>query len=122
MLLIVSEAVRGQRAVSDVIREMSFTPSYFGSPAAFAELMRGGARRVALLAEEDITKETLRALAAAKGRTPIGIIVAANRAALRGSDNAELVDRLAEFDNIEWVGTDFDFDRLSSSARRCRRP
>ena len=121
MLLIVSEAVRGVRAVNDVIREMSFTPSYFADAAGIAGLLQGAGRRVALLSEQDITKETLRALAAAKGRTPFGIIVAANRSALRGSENAELVDKLAAFDNIEWVGTDFDFDRLSGSARRCRR-
>ena len=32
-----------------------------------------------------------------------------------------LVDKLASYDNIEWVGRDFDFEKLSASARRCRR-
>ena len=121
MLLIVSETVRSNRTVNDVIREMSFTPSFFASPATFAELMFGQARRVVLIGENDITREILHALTGAKGRTPFGIIVAANRASLRGSENAELVERLANFDNIEWVGQDFDFDHLSASARRCRR-
>ena len=121
MLLIVSETVRSNRTVNDVIREMSFTPSFFASPATFAELMSGQARRVVLIGESDITREVLHALTGAKGRTPFGIIVAANRASLRGSENAELVERLANFDNIEWVGQDFDFDHLSASARRCRR-
>jgi len=121
MLLIVSETVRSNRTVNDVIREMSFTPSFFASPATFAELMSGRARRVVLIGESDITREVLHALTGARGRTPFGIIVAANRASLRGSENAELVERLANFDNIEWVGQDFDFDHLSASARRCRR-
>ena len=121
MLLIVSETVRSNRTVNDVIREMSFTPSFFASPATFAELMSGQARRVVLIGESDITREVLHALTGARGRTPFGIIVAANRASLRGSENAELVERLANFDNIEWVGQDFDFDHLSASARRCRR-
>ena len=121
MLLIVSETVRSNRTVNDMIREMSFTPSFFASPATFAELLSGQARRVVMLGESDITREVLHALTGAKGRTPFGIIVAANRASLRGSENAELVERLASFDNIEWVGQDFDFDHLSASARRCRR-
>jgi EAL domain-containing protein (putative c-di-GMP-specific phosphodiesterase class I) len=49
------------------------------------------------------------------------VIVAADRAKLRSSKQAELVDKLASYENIEWVGKDFDFDKLSSSARRCRR-
>lgn len=121
MLLIVSETVRSNRTVNDMIREMSFTPSFFASPATFTELLSGQARRVVMLGESDITREVLHALTGAKGRTPFGIIVAANRASLRGSENAELVERLASFDNIEWVGQDFDFDHLSASARRCRR-
>ncbi|HSM53863.1 MAG TPA: EAL domain-containing protein [Erythrobacter sp.] len=121
MLLIVSETVWSNRTVNDVIREMSFTPSFFASPATFSELLSGQARRVVLIGENDITREVLHALTGARGRTPFGIIVAANRASLRGSENAELVERLANFDNIEWVGQDFDFDHLSASARRCRR-
>jgi EAL domain-containing protein (putative c-di-GMP-specific phosphodiesterase class I) len=52
---------------------------------------------------------------------PFAIIVAADRASLRSSKQAELVDNLASFDNIEWVGKEFDFDHLCASARRCRR-
>lgn len=121
MLLISSETTRAHRALNDVVREMSFTPGYFASPATFAELMLGQSRRIVLLTEGDVTAETLRALADARNRAPFGIIVAADRKTLRSSDRAELADRLADFDNIEWVGQEFDFDKLSGSARRCRR-
>ena len=100
---------------------MSFTLSYFGSSATFAELMLGQSRRIVVLTEENVCAEVIRTLAGARNRAPFGIIVAANRASLRGSKEAELVEQLASYDNIEWIGRDFDFDKLSASARRCRR-
>ena len=121
MLLIASESIRSNRALNDVVREMSFTLSFFASPAKFAELMLGQSRRIVVLAEDDVTPEALRALKDAGDRAPFGVIVAANRASLRNSKQAELVDKLASYENIEWVGKDFDFDKLSASARRCRR-
>ena len=121
MLLIASESLRRNRALNDVIREMSFTPSFFATPATFAELMLGESRRIVLLTEDDVSAETVRALRGARDRAPFGVIVAANRATLRGAREAELVDKLASYENIEWVGGDFDFERLSASARRCRR-
>ena len=121
MLLIASESVRRNRSLNDVVREMSFTPSFFASPATFAELMLGQSRRIVLLTEDDVTPEAVRTLKGAKDRAPFGVIVAADRARLRNSKQAELVDQLASYDNIEWVGSNFDFDKLSASARRCRR-
>jgi EAL domain-containing protein (putative c-di-GMP-specific phosphodiesterase class I) len=121
MLLIASETIRSNRALNDVVREMSFTLSFFASSSTFAELMTGQSRRIVILTETDVSKEIIRSLKAAKDRKPFAIIVAADRSSLRSSDQAELVDKLAEFDNVEWVGASFDFDRLSSSARRCRR-
>ena len=121
MLLIASESIRTNRTFNDVVREMSFTPSFFASAATFAELMLGQSRRIVLLTEGDVCAETVRTLRAAKDRAPFGIIVAADRASLRSARDAELVDRLAAYDNIEWVGREFDFDKLSASARRCRR-
>ena len=121
MLLIASESVRTNRALNDVAREMSFTLSLFASPATFSELMLGQSRRIVVLTEEDVVSETVRTLKAAQDRAPFGVIVAGNRASLRGAKEAELVDRLAAYDNIEWIGTDFDFDKLAASARRCRR-
>jgi len=121
MLLIASESIRANRSLNDVVREMSFTLSFFASPAKFAELMLGQSRRIVVLTENDVTPEAVRTLKGAKDRAPFGVIVAADRARLRNSKQAELVDKLASYDNIEWVGRDFDFDKLSASARRCRR-
>ena len=121
MLLITSENLRTNRSLNDVTREMSFTLSFFASAGKFAELMLGQSRRIVILSEEDVTGETLRTLKGAKDRAPFAVIVAADRASLRGAREAELVDRLASFDNIEWVGKEFDFDKLAASARRCRR-
>jgi len=121
MLLISSESIRANQALSDVVREMSFTLSYFAKPATFSELLTGQSRRIVILAESDVTREIVQALKSAKGRMPFAVIVAADRGSLRSSQRAEFVDKLSSFDNIEWVGKDFDFDQLSSSARRCRR-
>ncbi|MDH5620949.1 MAG: EAL domain-containing protein [Gammaproteobacteria bacterium] len=100
---------------------MSFTLSVFAKPSTFAELMAGQSRRIVLLGDADVAEHTLQLLNAAKGRIPFGVIVAADRASLRSSKQAEVVEKLSGFDNVEWVGKDFNFDRLSASARRCRR-
>lgn len=121
MLLISSETVRATPALSDVVREMSFTLSSFASSATFAKLMTGQSRRIVLLTESDVSSEIVRTLKTASEHLSFGIIVAADRASLRSSKQAELVDQLASFDNIEWVGKEFDFDQLSGCARRCRR-
>ena len=121
MLLIASETIRADQALNDVVREMSFTLSFFSRASTFVELMTGQSRRIVILTESDVSSEIVRSLRAAKDRIPFAIIVAADRASLRSSQQAELVDKLASFDNIEWVGKSFDFDHLSASARRCRR-
>ena len=121
MLLIASETIRANRALGDVVREMSFTLSSFASPATFKDLLAGQSRRIVVLTESDINNQVVQALHDAKGRMPFAIIMATNRLSPRGGAEAALVDKLANFDNIEWVGSDFDFDRFSSSARRCRR-
>ena len=121
MLLIASETIRSNRTLNDVVREMSFTLSYFASPGKFSELMLGQSRRIVIMTESDVTAEAVRALKGARDRAAFGVIVAADRASLRSSKQAELVDKLASYDNIEWIGRNFDFDKLSASARRCRR-
>jgi EAL domain-containing protein (putative c-di-GMP-specific phosphodiesterase class I) len=121
MLLIASETIRANPSLNDVVREMSFTLSFFASADTFAELMAGQSRRIVILTESDISKEMLHTLKAAKERMSFAVLVAADRASLRSSKQAELVDKLASFDNLEWVGKGFNFDGLSASARRCRR-
>jgi EAL domain-containing protein (putative c-di-GMP-specific phosphodiesterase class I) len=121
MLLIASESIRANRSLNNVVREMSFTPSFFASPATFAELMLGQSRRIVLLTDDDVCPEIVRTLKNVRDQTPFAVIMAADRAALRSSKKADLVDKLASYDNIEWVGANIDFDKLSASARRCRR-
>jgi len=121
MLLISSETIRANRSLNDVVREMSFTLSFFASADTFAELMAGQSRRIVILTESDICNEVLRTLKAAKDRMSFAVLIAADRASLRSTKQAELIDKLASFDNLEWVGKDFNFDGLSASARRCRR-
>jgi EAL domain-containing protein (putative c-di-GMP-specific phosphodiesterase class I) len=121
MLLIASETIRANKTLNDVVREMSFTLSFFAKASTFAELMKGRSRRIVVLTESDVSSDIVRCLQSAKSRFPLAILMAANRASLRSSQQTALVDKLANFDNIEWVGKDFDFDRLSASARRCRR-
>jgi EAL domain-containing protein (putative c-di-GMP-specific phosphodiesterase class I) len=121
MLLIAPETLRKNQTLNDVVREMSFALSVFAKPSTFAELMTGQLRRIVMLTGADVTEHTLQSLKAANGRTPFGVIIAADRASLRTSKQAEVVEKLSTFDNVEWVGKDFNFDRLSASARRCRR-
>lgn len=121
MLLIASETIRSNAALNDVAREMSFTLSFFASPAKLTQLMGGESRRIVVLTETDVVNETLRTLTAAAECKPFAVLVAADRSTLRSSKQAGLVDELAGLENIEWVGAGFDFDTLSASARRCRR-
>jgi EAL domain-containing protein (putative c-di-GMP-specific phosphodiesterase class I) len=121
MLLIASETIRSNQTLTDVVREMSLMLSFFATPGTLGELMTGTSRRLVVLSEADISSETIHILKAAKDRVPFAIIVAADRSSLRSSDQAELADKLASFENIEWVGKTFDIDQLSASARRCRR-
>jgi EAL domain-containing protein (putative c-di-GMP-specific phosphodiesterase class I) len=121
MLLIASDASRGSKALNDVVREMSFSLSYFSSAEKLAELMVGQSRRVVLLTEDDITDTAIRDLEAAEGRAPFGVIVAADRVSLSSSNKARALDSLAELPNVEWIGTEFNFERLAAAARHCRR-
>jgi len=121
MLLIASETIRSNQALTDVVREMSFTLSFFAKSSTLVGLMAGKSRRIVVLTEADVREDTVQSLKAAKDRVSFAIIVAADRASLRSSKQAELIDQLSNFDNIEWVGKDFSFDGLSASARRCRR-
>ncbi len=121
MLLIASEASRGSKALHDVVREMSFSLSYFSTNEKLAELMVGESRRVVLLTEDDLTDTAIKTLEAADGRAPFGVIIAADRVSLSSSDKAKSFASLDEFPNIEWIGPGFNFERLAAAARHCRR-
>lgn len=121
MLLIASESMRGDRTTNDVIREMSFTTSYFATPGAFADLMGGRTRRMVILSEDDITQATVKVLQEAMSRATLGVIIAADRRSIRSTETARVVDAFLGFENVEWLGEQFDYEKLAASARRCRR-
>jgi EAL domain-containing protein (putative c-di-GMP-specific phosphodiesterase class I) len=121
MLMIVSESLGKTRPLIDVARELSLNLSYFGSAATLDQLMAGQSRRFVLLAEEDISKEMLASLDDAAVHTRFGLIVCADPEALRSSNRAELLQRLADFANVEWLSPEHDVDSLSNAARKCRR-
>jgi EAL domain-containing protein (putative c-di-GMP-specific phosphodiesterase class I) len=121
MLLIASESTRGSQALNDVVREMSFSLSFFSTAEKLAELMVGQSRRVVLLAEDDINADTIRCLESSKGRAPFGIVVATDRVSLSSSDKAKFLASLGKEPNVEWVGAEFNFERLAASARLARR-
>ena len=121
MLFVVSESLARARTTIQVARELSLNLSAFNSASALEKLMGGEARRIVLLAEEDVCDETILALESCQGGVQIGLIICANREALRLSNRATLLDHLAEFTNVEWLGREHDIDTLSHAARECRR-
>ncbi|MDJ0939179.1 MAG: EAL domain-containing protein [Woeseiaceae bacterium] len=121
MLLIASETLRGSQPLNDVVREMSLSLSFFQEAEKLAGLLEGKARRILLLTEQDLDDAVMATLDKARGQTPFGVIVAAESKSLRSSARAGVVDFIVDLANSEWVGEDFDVDRLAASARRCRR-
>ncbi len=121
MLLIASETIRANSALCDVARELSMTLSFFSGPVRLSALMGGATRRLVILTEKDVEPRSVQTLSNAVGRTPFGVIVTSDRSSLRSAGQAALVNKLGEFDNIEWVGDTLTFDALSAAARRCRR-
>ena len=121
MLLIASETSRGSQSLNDVVREMSFSLSFFSTSAKLSELLVGQSRRVVLLAEDDINDDVISSLTDSDESTPFGVIVAADRVSLSSSNKAKLLERLGDLPNVEWIGADFNFERLAASARHCRR-
>lgn len=121
MLMIVSESLGKTRTLIEVARELSLNLSYFGSAAALNQLMAGQSRRFVLLAEEDISEQMLASLDDAAAHTRFGLIICADPEALRSSNRAELLQRLAHFANVEWLNPEHDVDSLSNAARKCRR-
>lgn len=121
MLMIVSESLGKTRTLIEVARELSLNLSYFGSAAALDQLMEGQSRRFVLLAEEDISEPMLASLDDAAAHARFGLIICADPEALRSSNRAELLQRLADFANVEWLDPEHDVDSLSNAARKCRR-
>ncbi|MDH3265614.1 MAG: EAL domain-containing protein [Gammaproteobacteria bacterium] len=121
MLLIAGDKSRGNKALSDVARELSLTLSYFASARTLGELMRGRSRRIVLLTDTDISENVATCLSEAEANTQFGVVVAADRSALRLSQKTATLERLANLSNVEWTAPGLDYERISEAARGCRR-
>ncbi len=121
MLIIVSESLGGTQTLIEVAREFSLNLSYFKSTAKLDSLMGGTSRRFVLLAEDDVSEDIISSLQKAAENTRFGLIICADRDALRSSNRAELLERLGEFENVDWLGLEHNVDSLSDSIRKCRK-
>lgn len=121
MLLIVSESLGKTRTLIAVARELSLSPAYFTSARTLDKLMSGHSRRIVVVTEDDLSEAVIESLEHADSRTQFGLIIGADREALRTSNRAELLYRVTGFTNVEFVSADFDTDDLCAAARVCRR-
>ena len=121
MLFIVNESLGKTQTLIQVARELSLSPSYFKAGAALDKLLSGQARRIVLLTEDDLSEAALESLEKAEDRAQFGLIVGADREALRSSNKAELLQRVTDFANVKFISSDFDTDILCAAARVCRR-
>jgi len=121
MLFFVSESLARTPTAIQVSRELSLSLNSFSGAPALRKLLGGPVRRIVMLAEQDLSREAIAALDSADGRAQFGLIICANREALRLSDRAELLDKVAEFSNVEWLDAVHNVDTLSHAARECRR-
>jgi EAL domain-containing protein (putative c-di-GMP-specific phosphodiesterase class I) len=121
MLLVVSESLGKTQTLIQVARELSLSPGYFPSAVALDKLMSGHTRRIVVLTEDDLSEDVIERLEHAEARTQFGLIIGTDREALRSSNRAELLHRISDFTNIEFISADFDTDILSAAARKCRR-
>jgi EAL domain-containing protein (putative c-di-GMP-specific phosphodiesterase class I) len=121
MLLIVSQSLRGTKAISDAARELSLSLSHFDSPESLSALMAGKARRIVVLDRDDVSRETLTRLDARQGRVPFALVIAADRAVVSQIVGPELIEKLLDFRNFSWLGGHFDAFQLGDVLKRCRR-
>ena len=121
MLTIVSESLGRTRTLTAVARELSLSLSYFDNAKVLDKLLAGYARRIVLLTEDDLCEATLDSLEKADRSTQFGLIICADREALRSSNRAELLRRVTEFTNVARISPQHDIDSLCAAARQCRR-
>lgn len=121
MLLVVSESLGKTRAIIEVARELSLSPGYFNSAESLENLLSGHTRRIIMLTEDELDESAIGILERATGGTQFGLIIGAEREALRSSNRAELLNRVSDFSNVEFVTADFDTTALCAAARQCRR-
>ena len=121
MILVASESVGRTHTLNQVTRELSLNLVCFGSAVTLERLMSGPVRRIVLLNEDDVNDGVIATLTKSDGAGRFGLILSANREALRTSSRASLLDEIAEFTNVEWINPDYDIDCLCHAARECRR-
>jgi hypothetical protein len=121
MLLIANESSKRTRTLVDVARELSLTLTYFRNTATLAKLLDGQSRRIIVLTEPDIAPAIVKRISEAGGKRQFGVIIAGDSKALRSSDKAELVEKLVESANLQWVTPEYNFDQLGAATRGCRR-
>jgi EAL domain-containing protein (putative c-di-GMP-specific phosphodiesterase class I) len=121
MLLIANETSKRTRTLVDVARELSLTLTYFKSTATLAELLDGQSRRIVILTEPDIAPAVVKRICEKGGKGQFGVIIAGDSKGLRSSDKAELINKLVESANLQWVTPKYNFDQLSTATRGCRR-
>ena len=121
MLMVVSESTGRTRTVAEVARELSLNLKFFADSDALTQVLGHNARRIVFLTEADVELDVIAALGAGIAAQDYGLILAADREALRSSRQSEFLDRLADFENVEWISEEYDVDALCQAARACRR-
>jgi len=121
MLIIVSESLGRTQTLIEVARELSLSPSHFTSVETLDKLMVGHSRRIVALTEEDVSEGVVASLEQAAGRAQFGLILCADLDGLRTSTGVELLKRVADFTNVEWISKEYDVDAFCTAARECRR-
>jgi EAL domain-containing protein (putative c-di-GMP-specific phosphodiesterase class I) len=121
MLLVVNESLGKTQTLIEVARELSLSPVYFADTVSADRLLDGQARRIVMLTEAELSESTIDSLEFAESRSQFGLIIGADREALRTSNRAELVDRVSGFNNVAFISADFDTEMLCAAARHCRR-
>ena len=121
MLMVVSESAGKTRAVAEVARELSLNLSFYKNADGLNETLEFRSRRIVFLTENGIDEFTVDALLSHDHGNELGLIVAVDRDAIRSSDKAELVDKLADLASIEWIDSATDVAALAEAARSCRR-
>ena len=121
MLLVVSESMGRTHTLNQVARELSLNVTFFSSIETLERLMGGHSRRVVLLNEAAVNDRVFAALEKSAGRAQFGLIICADRDALRSSNSAALLDQIADFTNVEWLRSEYDVTGLCHAARECRR-
>ncbi len=121
MLTVVTESLGRSPALNEIARELSLTLSTFSNAATLRRQLGGKVRRIVLLAEQDINDAMVESLFSSAEPASCGIVICAEQQTLRGSDRDGAAQRIASWQNAEWISPEPDASELGSAARKCRR-